>query len=92
MSLRIFCTIFLIVSACAFPLYFTIAIGLFALVWFHNYYEIIPICFLNDIIYGESIHRFHNFPLVMTFWAVVFTLILYFIKKQISSNLWIEND
>lgn len=67
---RIFCTIFLVISACAFPLFFTIGIGLFAIVWFRSYYEIIPIMFLHDVLYGIPMHRFHSFAYVMTLAAL----------------------
>ena len=86
MSLRIFCTIFLLISVCAFPLYFTIAIGLFAIVWFDAYYELIPLYFLHDMLYATPMYRFHGFELVMTLVATIVVLLSIRIKKQLFST------
>lgn len=82
MPLRIFCTIFLLISVCAFPLFFTVAIGLFAIVWFRDYYEIIPLAFLNDVLYGLPMERFFSFPYVMTLIAVVLVLASMLVRRQ----------
>ncbi len=71
MSLRTFCTIFLFFSACAFPLYFTLAVGLFAVIWFRDYWELVPLYFLNDALYGVPLERFHGVPFVMTIAAAL---------------------
>ncbi len=86
MPLRIFCTIFLIISACAFPLYFTLAIGLFSIVWFSRYYELIPIYFLHDVLYGVPLHHFLNFPYVMTIFAIVLVYGSAIVRKQLFQN------
>ncbi len=83
MPLRLFCTVFLLLSFAAFPLFFTIAIGLFAIVWFRGYYEIIPLAFLHDVLYGISMHRFFSFPYVMTLAAVVLVLASVLIRRQL---------
>ena len=77
------CTIFLIISACAFPLFFTVAVGIFAIVWFRGYYEIIPIAFLHDVLYGVSLTRFAHISYVMTIMAVVLVLASVIIRKQV---------
>ncbi len=82
MTLRLFCAIFLIISACAFPLFFTAAVGLFAIIWFRDYYEIIPVMFLHDVLYGISLHRFFSFSYVMTLTAVALVLISVFVRRQ----------
>ena len=86
MPLRLFCTLFLIISVCAFPLFFTAAIGIFAIVWFRNYIEIIPIAFLGDVLYGISMHRFFMFSYVMTLLATVFVLASVIIRRQLLSD------
>ena len=82
MSLRLFCTFFLLISVCVFPLYFTLAVGLFAVVWFDLYYELIPLYFLHDMLYAMPIHRFHGFELVMTTSAIVVVLLTDRVKKE----------
>ncbi len=83
MSLRLFCTIFLLISACAFPVFFTIAVGLFAIVWFRDYYELIPIMFLHDVLYGIPMHRLFSFSYVMTLVAVVLVAIAVVVRRQV---------
>lgn len=82
MPLRIFCTLFLILSIAAFPAYFTIAIGLFSIVWFRNYYEAIPIAYLGDALYGIPMDRFYSFPYVMTLAATLLVLISVLVRRQ----------
>lgn len=82
MSLRIVCTIFLIISACAFPLFFTVGIGLFSIIWFRNYTEIIPIAFLHDVLYGIATTRYFSFPYVMTVLAVALVLLSMFVRSK----------
>ncbi len=86
MHLRIFCTIFLLLSVCAFPVYFTLAIGIFAAVWFRNYYELIPLYFLNDMLYGAPLSHFFRFPYVMTVIAFVLVLGSIVVRKQVFEN------
>lgn len=86
MPLRAFCTIFLIISAVAFPVYFTIAIGLFSIVWFQNYYEAIPIAYLGDALYGIPLERFHTFPYVMTLAATILVLGSIFVRRQMLAS------
>ena len=83
MPLRIICIIFLLVSAVAFPLYFTIAVGLFCIVWFRNFYEAIPLAFLNDALYGLPMERFHGFPYVMTLVTAALVLASVLIRRQL---------
>jgi hypothetical protein len=83
MPLRTLCTIFLFISACAFPLFFTIGVGLFSVIWFKNYYELIPLWFLNDALYGVPLSHFHSLPYVMTLAAVVLVLCAKFVRSQV---------
>jgi hypothetical protein len=82
MQLRIFCTLFLLLSVCALPLYFTIAIGLFSVIWFRAYYELIPLYFLHDMLYGITLERLHGFTLVMTLCAVIAVAISIRLKRE----------
>ncbi len=82
-TFRILCTIFLIISACAFPLFFTVGIGLFSIIWFRNYYEIIPIAALHDVLYGVPLERFHSFAYVMMLAAVLLVAVSIIVRKQL---------
>ena len=82
MSLRLCCTLLLLISVCAFPLVFTIGIGLFSIVWFRDYYEAIPLAFLSDAIYGIPERHFHSFPFVMTLAATVLVFAAVLVKRQ----------
>ena len=86
MSLRLFCTIFLVISVCAFPFFFTFAIGVFAIVWFRGYYEIIPIAFLGDVMYGIPMNRFFSFPYAMTLVGAVLVVASIIVRKQLLSD------
>ena len=83
MTFRLLCTIFLVVSAVAFPLYFTLAVGVFAAVWFRTYWELVPIYFLNDILYGAPLARFAHVPFVMTILALILVFVSTFVHKQL---------
>ena len=86
MPLRLFCTLFLLISVCAFPLFFTISIGLFSIVWFRDYYEAIPLAFLGDAMYGIPLERFHSFPYVMTLFAVLCVFASMIARRQLLST------
>ncbi len=82
MPLRTFCTIFLFFAVCAFPLYFTVAVGLFSVIWFRDYWELIPLYFLHDALYGVPLERFHSIPLVMTITAAVAVAIVALVGRR----------
>lgn len=82
MSPRLFCTLFLLVSVCALPLFFTVAIGIFSIVWFRDYYEALPLAFLGDALYGLPMDRFHSFPYVMTLAAATLVVAAAVIRRQ----------
>ncbi len=86
MPLRLFCTLFLLISVCAFPLFFTVGIGLFSIVWFRDYYEVIPLAFLGDAVYGVALHRFHSFPYVMTLAATLAVFAAMIVRRQLLAN------
>ena len=83
MPLRLFCTIFLLISVCAFPLFFTKAIGLFSIVWFRDYYEAIPLAYLSDALYGLPMPHFFMIPYVMTIVTALLVLGSVVIRRQV---------
>ncbi len=70
MVLRILFSTLLLVSACALPVWLTLALALIGLVLFHNLYELVPIFFIHDVLYGVSLARYFHFPYVMTLAAL----------------------
>ena len=81
MALRIAAVIFIFLSACAFPVYVTIVLGILCLVFFKNFYEIVPLFFVNDAIYGISGARFFGFPFTMTLIAALGLAISMVVRK-----------
>ena len=86
MSLRLLTTLFLVISVCAFPFFFTAGVGIFAIIWFRGYYEIIPIVFLSDVLYGVPLHRFLFFPYVTTLVALALVLISVVVRRYLSDD------
>lgn len=81
MALRIAAVIFIFLSACAFPVYITILLGIACLVFFKNFYEIVPLFFVNDAIYGISGGRFWGFPFAMTIIAASGLVVSMLVRK-----------
>ena len=71
MAIRIAVVVLLLISACALPVAVTLILGIMALFFFKNFYELIPVFFINDILFGLPEHRYGSFPFVMTALAVV---------------------
>lgn len=90
MNFRLVCTIFLVISACAFPLFFTIGVGLFSVIWFKNYYEIVPVAFLSDVLFGVPLERFYSFQYVMTLGSIVILSIAIVVRRQMFDNEALE--
>ena len=84
---RIACTIFLLISVFAFPLFFTVGVGLFSVIWFRNYYEIIPLVFLNDVLYAVPLHHFLNFQYVMTAAAVAVVCLSVYVRRSVMDTV-----
>lgn len=80
---RIVCAVILLVSATTLPLWVTVAISLFCLYKFPNFYELIPIYFIHDSLYGIPLDRFFNFPYVMTAVSFVVVFATIYIRKQL---------
>ncbi|MEI6316568.1 MAG: hypothetical protein WCO65_02475 [bacterium] len=83
MILRIFAAIALVVMVLSFPVILTILFGILFLIIFNNFYEIIPIFFLSDVLYAAPQIHFLGFEYCMTLFAVVLVLISYLFKKYI---------
>ena len=83
MALRIAVAVLLLIPACALPVVVTIVFGIFALVLYKDFYELVPIFFLNDALYGISMHRFAGFPFVMTLLAIVLVLLSVFLRRSL---------
>ena len=71
MKLRIAAIVILLVSVCTAPLVVTLCLAVVSLALFRNFYELIPLFFVNDAMYGAAEHHFFSFPYVMTMIAIV---------------------
>ena len=80
---RIIAGIVLLVSACAFPVILTVLFGVLFLIVFKRYYEIIPIFFVNDMIYGVVQTHVWIFGYRMTMFAIGLVLLSIFFRKFI---------
>ena len=80
---RIICVIALLISAVALPLFLTVLIGLFCLYRFPDFYEIIPIFFINDAMYGFQSLRFFDIPYIMTICAVCAVALASLLHKKL---------
>ncbi len=90
MMLRIFLGILLGFSACALPWLATILLGGLLVAKYEKYYEIVPIFFLNDAIYGVSEPRFFGFPFLMTLIATVMVLLSFFVRSRMFESAFIR--
>ncbi len=80
---RVLFSLLLIVSASAFPVFITIILGIIGLVLYKNYYELIPIFFIHDVLYGVPRTRYFGFMFVMTAFAFVLVLLAGLLRKQL---------
>lgn len=80
---RIISAIALIIMVVSFPVILTILFGILFLVIFSNFYEIIPIFFVSDMLYSVPQVHFFGFQYCMTLLAIVLVLISVFFKKYI---------
>ena len=80
---RIFSVAILLVFACYLPVILTLLFGVLFLVMFNKFYEIIPIFFVNDMLYSVPRAHFFGFHYTMTLIAVVFVVISINFKKYI---------
>jgi hypothetical protein len=71
------------VSAVAFPLFLTVPIGIFCLYRFPLFYEIVPIFFIHDVLYGVANPRFFGIPYVMTLFAIIGVALVAGVRKSL---------
>ena len=88
---RILAILLLLISACSFPYIITILLGVLFLVVFNTFYEIIPIFFINDMLYGVSQVHFFGFKYCMTLLSVALVLLSMFFKKYIFEGSFIRS-
>ena len=92
MALRIAAAVLLLISACALPVVFTIAGGIIALMFFKGFYELVPIFFVNDILYGIPEHRYGWFPFGMTLLAVVLIAVSMLLHRSLFDQAFIRRN
>ena len=80
----------LLVLACYFPVILTLLFGILFLVIFKKFYEIIPIFFVNDMLYSVPRAHFFGFHYMMTLIAVILVVISIYFKKYIFEGSFIR--
>jgi hypothetical protein len=88
---RIIAIVILVASASAFPYILTILLGILFLMIFKNFIEIIPVFFLNDVLYGVPLPHFLGFQFSMTLFAAVLFMISVLFKKYIFEGSFIRS-
>jgi len=88
---RILAIAILLVSACSFPYIITILLGILFLIIFKNFYTIIPVFFVNDMLYGVSQSHFFHITYAMTLLAIVLVMLSIFFKKYIFEGSFIRS-
>ena len=82
MYLRILAVVILLVSACAFPALLTLVLGVLCIVCFPRFYEIVPVFFINDVLYGVHLARYFHFMYVMTVLGLALVLLSVWIRAK----------
>jgi hypothetical protein len=82
MTRRIIFTVVLLIAVCALPIYVSAVLAIIGLCLFKDFYEVIPIFFLHDVLFGIPLHRFFAFPYVMTLLATIGVLLSGWLQKM----------
>ena len=83
MTRRIILDILLLLSAILMPFWFTVIFALILLFYFERFYEIIPLFFLMDLLYGVPEQRFLGVVIVLT----IISIVVYFLSGILKSKL-----
>ena len=83
MVYRILFAVLLLISVSVFPAIVTIVLGVIGLIVFKNFYELVPLFFVHDAVYGISQNRFFGIPFVMTLTALILVVVTGIIRKRL---------
>ena len=83
MTTRIILDILLLLSAIIMPFWFTVIFALILLFYFERFYEIIPIFFLIDLLYGVPEQRFLTVVIV----SLLIAIVVYFLSDILKNKL-----
>lgn len=83
MVYRILFAVLLLISASAFPVVVTILLGIIGIFLYRNFYEIVPLFFVNDAVYGIAESRFFGIPFVMTLLGFVLIVTAGFLRTRL---------
>jgi hypothetical protein len=83
MPYRIALSILMLVSAVAFPVFILLILGIVGLILYKNFYEIVPLYFINDVMYAIPQSRFLGFTFVMTALAIVLIFVAHFLHRRV---------
>lgn len=83
MGIRIGATIFILFSILFLPFFCSVILGLIAILYFRNYYEIIGLSLVSDLLYGAGEIRF----LQVYFLSTIVTTILFILLEILKTKL-----
>jgi hypothetical protein len=82
MVIRILFGIALALSIVIFPLYISLILALVGLYFFEPYYELIPIFFLSDIVYGTETGRYGEYTIITGLLAIILVFGFSYIRRK----------
>lgn len=85
---RLAADIVFLLSVLLLPFWVAIVLGLVLLFYFRNYWEVIPILFISDLLYAIPEHRFAGVMIISTLGAVV----VYFLMQALKKRLIVINE
>lgn len=66
-----------------FPWWVGFGVAIIALLYFHNYYEIVGLGIVIDSLYNAPVERFYHFQFVITTVAIVLMIVVAYIKPRL---------
>ena len=83
MTSRIILDILLLLSVFLMPFWFTALFAFVLLFYFENFYEIIPLFFLADLLYGVPESRFLGITAILLITAIIVYFLSFVLKKRL---------
>lgn len=81
--LRILTSIFLLFSILFMPFWMSVILALAAMIYFSIFWEVIPIFFLSDLLYGVKETKFSGAIFISFMMVIVILIIIEIVKKKL---------
>ncbi|HPS21614.1 MAG TPA: hypothetical protein PLO44_02300 [Candidatus Paceibacterota bacterium] len=82
MLLRILAFIILLFSILFLPFWISIILGIFATIYFRNYWEVVVLFFISDFLYGVQNTKYAFLTFTSGIFALLFLILVEFLKKK----------